>query len=129
MADVLRTELTTDPLARGYSGMTDEQAAASLNTVNRTVPRTSATGSDIIKATVLADYAALSAANQNVYWGMVGAGGVDPQDANTVAIFTALFSGKTTLTNLAALRTTPVSRAAELGLGVVTAGEIGRARA
>lgn len=30
----LRYELTADPLARGYAGMTDAQAAASLNTVN-----------------------------------------------------------------------------------------------
>ena len=31
----LRDELTNDPLGRGYAGMTDEQAAASLNTANR----------------------------------------------------------------------------------------------
>jgi len=31
----LATELADDPLERGYSGMTDVQAAGSLNTVNR----------------------------------------------------------------------------------------------
>ncbi len=31
----LNTELTTDPLSRGYSGMTDAQAADDLNTVYR----------------------------------------------------------------------------------------------
>jgi len=35
----LRTELTTDPLARGYAGMSDAEAVASLNTVNRSVQR------------------------------------------------------------------------------------------
>lgn len=35
----LRAELTNDPLNRGYASMTDEQAATSLNTANRTVQR------------------------------------------------------------------------------------------
>jgi len=42
MADIeqLRQELNDDPLGRGYSGMTDQQAADDLNTVyrQRTVP-------------------------------------------------------------------------------------------
>jgi len=37
MADInlLRTEITTDPLVRGYSGLTDIQVADSLNARNR----------------------------------------------------------------------------------------------
>ena len=34
---ILKAELTNDPLALGYSTMSDQQAADSLNTVNRTV--------------------------------------------------------------------------------------------
>lgn len=33
---ILRDELTNDPLALGYIGMTDEQVVISLNTLNRT---------------------------------------------------------------------------------------------
>lgn len=33
----LRNELLTDPLGRGYAGMTDDQVAASLDTVNISV--------------------------------------------------------------------------------------------
>jgi hypothetical protein len=36
---ILGTEVNADPLGLGYSAMTNEQIAASLNTVNRTVPR------------------------------------------------------------------------------------------
>ena len=36
---VLANELTNDPLARGYASMTDAEAAARLNTANRTVNR------------------------------------------------------------------------------------------
>lgn len=32
---MLKTEIDTDPLARGYSGMSDAEVAASLNTVDR----------------------------------------------------------------------------------------------
>jgi hypothetical protein len=125
----LRTELTTDPLVRGYAGMTDAQASVSLDTANRTLPRTNVLGADILRQTVLADYAALTAGQMQIYWGMVGCyGGVDPQDARTVAIFTSLFSGKATLTNLATLQTTAVSRAGELGLGYVAAGDVHIAR-
>ena len=44
MADlqILRTELLIDPLGRGYSGMTDQQAADNLNMVNRESPPNSA---------------------------------------------------------------------------------------
>ena len=35
--NVLNTELTTDPLTRGYAGMTDQQAADDINTVYRLV--------------------------------------------------------------------------------------------
>lgn len=34
---LLRSELTTDPLSRDYSGMSDTAAASSLNTANRVV--------------------------------------------------------------------------------------------
>lgn len=46
MADysVLSTEVSTDPLLRGYSSMTDQQVADSLNAVNRTVSRISYVG-------------------------------------------------------------------------------------
>jgi len=36
--DSLITELTTDPLSRGYAQMSDEQVAASLSEANRHVP-------------------------------------------------------------------------------------------
>lgn len=35
MATALQIELATDPLGRGYAGMTDAECAASLNTRNR----------------------------------------------------------------------------------------------
>lgn len=128
----LRTELTTDPLARGYATMTDTQAAASLNTANRAIPRTSIGGNDLLACTTVAELTALSAASRDVYLALIKMDNLDITNANVRAILGALFAaGTTTRTNLVALgsSTVTVSRAAELGLGEVTAGEVGRARA
>ena len=46
----LKTELTIDPLARGYATMTDAQAAASLNTVNRTGPMVDIASALLVRA-------------------------------------------------------------------------------
>lgn len=60
--EILRTELTSDPLARGYAGMTATQAATSLNTANRPTAVLPAlfTPSQIINQIVPADLAALA---------------------------------------------------------------------
>lgn len=125
----LRDELTTDPLARGYAGMTDVQAAASLNTADRAVARTIIPAYEIINATVPAEWAALSAAEKQRYQTMTGAGQVDASNANVGAAFLAMFAGGTaTRTALAALQSTTMSRAAELGLDTVTTLDVERAR-
>ena len=49
--DKLRDELTTDPLARGYSGMSDKEAADDLNTEYRTTPKATITGDEAFTAT------------------------------------------------------------------------------
>lgn len=126
---ILRTELTTDPLGRGYGGLSDQAAADALNVANRVVTRSSVLGSEIIAATVQTEYAALSADQKQIFCGMVDAGGVNPSDSNTRTIFGALFgAGTTTRANLLALQNRTVSRAVELGLGLVTAGDVKLAR-
>jgi hypothetical protein len=57
----LKNELTNDPLVRGYAGMTDAQAAASLLTKNRSSNKTHLSASEIFEAVDLAEYSALSA--------------------------------------------------------------------
>ena len=46
----LKSELTVDPLSRGYAGMTDAEAAIDLNTVYRERNRISMTGSEVINS-------------------------------------------------------------------------------
>lgn len=129
---VLATELTTDPLGRGYAGMSDAQAAASLNTANRDGPDRDVIPSyELINATVPAEWAALSAAEKQRYQTITGAGMVDISNTNVRSSLAAMFTaGTTTRTNMLALRAGPqISRATELGLGVVGDGHVASARA
>lgn len=61
----LKAELLTDPLGRGYAGMTDEQAAKSLNKPDRPgVPREAIDGGLLASCLVRTEYAALNAADK-----------------------------------------------------------------
>ena len=56
----LRTELNDDILGRGYSGMTDEAAANSLNdTIDRSLNRATMTASEVFNAVDAAEFAGL----------------------------------------------------------------------
>jgi hypothetical protein len=136
---ILRNELTADPLTRGYAGMTDAQAAADLNTENRTVDRTSISGNEVLEAVEWAEYYADSSVPQgqrcnaeqraalNGFFGMESINILNPnvrQMVNRAATNTS-----TTRTNLQALQQTTVSRGVELGIGTVKPGEVERARA
>ena len=126
---VLKAELTVDPLGCGYSTMTDEEAAASLNTVCRTVDVETVTGQEIFEAVVPAHYNALSAEYKQLFGLIVGMGTIMVNGTNTKAALLAMFTGATeTLQALAALQTEEVSRAVELKLGLVYPGHIQNAR-
>jgi hypothetical protein len=118
---ILKAELTADPLARGYASMTDTQAATSLNTANITRKRKIIPAWEVIEATVVAEWTALSAAEKQRYQTLTGAGDVNVQGVNTRAAFGAMFAaGTQTRTNLLALENdTPWSRREQLGLPVV----------
>lgn len=127
---VLATELETDPLGRGYAGMTSAAAAASLNTVNRTRAVTAVDGSTIFEATVPAEYNVLLPDQKSLFLAIVGMSSVRiVTGSNSRAALLAMFgAGTTTRTNLAALQTEPVSRADEIGFGFVHEGDVIRAR-
>ena len=132
MLQALKTELTTDPLGRGYAGMTNTQVVTSLRTANRTVERRSVSGSQIYNAIVPSEFSALLATQQQLVRDVFGLGDtIDVRTGTNVrAVMLAAFgAGTTTRANLIALVQETVSRAAELGLGDVREGDVARARA
>lgn len=142
----LRTELTTDPLRRGYAAMTDEQAAASLLAVD--IPVRQRVSIARLQATAMEQsvYLALRTAIATpttppqlmalcqTVLDLVQARfeDVDLDNPRSKTIWAALQQyGVITAAQSAAIDALAdgvVSRASQLGLGDVTAGEVGRAR-
>ena len=132
MLQALKTELTTDPLGRGYAGMTNTQVVTSLRAANRTVERRSVSGSQIYNAIVPSEFNALLAPQQQLVRDVFGLGeAIDVRTGTNVrAVMLAAFgAGTTTRANLIALVQETISRAAEIGLGDVREGDVARARA
>ncbi len=136
MTDVLRDELLTDPLVRGYSGMTDEEASDDLNTSYRTRNRPSMTGDEIAQQADPAEFDLLDDGSQNNtpdtkgHWlALCGRETIDPFATANVQLVIAIFGGgSASVNNLNAARIESITRAAELGLGVVRVGHVGEAR-
>lgn len=131
--DALQTELTTDPLGRGYAGMTDEQAAADLNTVYRDNPNPP----DVVSSAAIwnaldgTEYDALSAGDKALVDFIGGLGGDIPIGSGLIKtkLFAVFAGGTTSRNNLIALASGgQVSRGQELGLGHVTPGIVEEAR-
>ena len=126
----LRTEVQTDPLGRGYSGMTSAVLLANLQTVNRTRNKTSLTPSEVYQNIDQIQWAGLSASEQDEVWNILHLG--DPLDpfGREATRFIAIFgSGTATITALQALRVDNISRLEQIGIsGTVTEHQINRAR-
>lgn len=119
MADIqaLKAELTTDPLGRGYSTMTDQQVADDLNAVNITRNLSSLSGEVMWQQTDPAEFGALTADKQQMWVSFTRSGGIDPFATANVQFVMFIFGGQsTTVANLAASRTEQVSRAEQLSL-------------
>ena len=136
MADTLKDELINDPLIRGYSGMTDQQAADDLNTSYRTRNRTSMIGDEIAQAAdptefnALDDGSANNTADVKGHWlALCGRETIDPFATANVQLVIAIFGGaSTTVSNLNVARVKSITRATELEIGFVNARDVGYAR-
>lgn len=120
--EVLKNEISGDPLVRGYSGMTQQQVADDLNTVYRTRNRASVTGKEVKDRITSADWASRSDAQKAQLLALVARDDLDPFGIDA-DIFIEAMTGhlETTVADLNTYRVENVSRAEELGLGVVTA--------
>lgn len=131
----IKSEIDTDPLGRGYSGMTDVQVTDSMNnTIDRPSERESLTGGEIANAIVASEFNDAGVTDQqraNVRWvADFSATSVDVTTGSAARsiLLNAFGSGTTTRTNLSNLVSITISRAEELGLGEVKVGEVEQAR-
>ena len=124
----LKTEIDTDPIARGYSGMTDQEVVDSLNdTIDREVNKSSLTGDEVFQATNAGEYNGLSDAEKSQWLAFCGRETINPFGSANVTFVTALM-GASTVSGLQALRKETVSRGVELGFGNVKLGHVQDAR-
>lgn len=130
----LKNELTSDPLTRGYAGMSDQEAADDLNAVYRTRQDERIDQADVYNSVDASEFQALAAGEKQEVWDIVHVGGalglwVRPGDLARDRFITIFGAGSQTITDLQALITHDISRADELGLGKVSASDVGEARA
>jgi hypothetical protein len=130
MADIakLKIEITTDPLGRGYAGMTDAQVVTDINTVYRTTNKATMTGSEVLNTIVKTEFNALTAANKQLVWDLIHLGALNPFGIEADLLIDIFGAGSATIIALAAARKNNVSRAEELGLGNIREGHIQEAK-
>ena len=126
--DVLLDELTTDSLGRGYSGMTDAEAAADLNVVYRTRPKDRLEPTVVLNAIDKAEFLALGDADQARVWNVLHLPSINPFGIEADLFVGVFGAGSDTITALQAIRQEAVSRGVELGLGKVAVGHAEEAR-
>lgn len=127
----LKAELTTDPLARGYAGMTDAQAAASLNARNRPLSALVLSSAQVFNAIDAAEFNALTAAQKANVDRLLGLGAdIDiTSGTNARAVLENAFgAGSATRVALVALLANKLTRAGELGLAPLYADDVRQAR-
>jgi hypothetical protein len=129
MYETLYNEITTDPLARGYSGMSDAEIAADLNTEYRTYNLPTITGDEVFQATDTAEFAALSDHEQSLWLSFCSRATIDAWASSNVAFVQWVFgAGSDTVSNLSDLRREDITRAEELGLPVVSEADVTAAK-
>ena len=112
-----------------YASMTDAEAADDLNDLRLTRDRISMSASEVLNAVDTTEFNALDAAGKQMVWDVLHIGEINPFGVEA-ALFVSVFGGTSaSITALKAARVAPISRAQELGLGVVKVGHVQAARA
>lgn len=126
---VLRDELDTDPNTRGYSGMTDVEAADDMNLEYESENRELMRATEVYNAIDSAEYNNLTVDEKQEVRDILSLGEVNPFGREASRFLAIFGAGSNTVTQLASDRTFPVSRGTKIGWGHVRAGDIGKARA
>jgi hypothetical protein len=100
--------------------MTDQQLIDSLNTADRPRNRTSMSRSEVMQAVEPSAYNALTGDDLVAFWGLLSVETVDPFGIGEDVMKKLFGAGSPTITALAAARVETISRAVEVGAGVVS---------
>lgn len=126
---VLRDEIDTDPLTRGYSGMTNLEIADDINLEIRSIPRDTMSSSEVFNSIDSGEFDVLSADDQQEVWNILHLGELNPFGLEATRFIAIFGGGSNTITTLAASRNMSVSRGTEIGIGHVREGDVEKAKA
>lgn len=126
---VLFNEINTDPLGRGYSGMSDAEVADDLNIFYRTRDRDVMTASEVYNAININEYLLLTADQQQEVWNILHMSNLNPFGLEATRFIAIFGASSNTIINLAGVRVYTITRAQELGLGEIYEGYVTKARA
>lgn len=126
---ILKDEIAIDPLGRGYITMSDQECADDLNSIYRTRNVTAVSASQALNTIDTAEWTALSDTDQRKIWDILHMGGdLNPWGKEAQMFISVFGAGSQTIQDLAASRIEDISRASELGLGIVRASDIYKVR-
>ena len=127
---LLKSEIDSDPLSRGYSGMSNIQVADDINQKIRSRDKLSLDSSELLDSIESSALMALTGDKATRVWGVLSMNSVDPFGIAADVFIDAFGGGSNTIITLAALRIESISRAQELGYpGYVREGHVEMARA
>jgi len=116
MPRILENEIVNDPLARGYSGMTDAELLTSLNAVNRTFNITDLSPEAVNDGIDQTEWEVLTDANRTRINQLLASLPTINLFGRPLSEFQEVFGGgSTTASTLSALRTKLISRSEEIG--------------
>ena len=125
---ILKSELDTDPLSRGYTTMTDEEATNDLNAAYRERNRGLMTGSEILNVIAMSEFNALDDVNKQLFWNVLHLGDVNPFGVEANLFILIFGAGSDTIIALKAARKENITRGEEIGFGLVRQGHVQLAR-
>ena len=123
------TILSNEIALPAYNGMTDAQILTSLRVKNIPRDKSVMTGKEIFAQQNSADYAALSDAKKQQWISLTSHDGIDPFGPAVQVVLDIWGGGSTTISNLQSARVELISRAQELGLGLINEGDVKHSRA
>ena len=125
----IKAELLGGHPVTGAYNSDDVIATAELNALNVDKNLTFLSGSAVFNAIDKGEFNALVAADKQLVWDILHLGTIDPFGLEAT-LFTDIFGGggSNTIISLGVIRKTSISRAVELGLGVIKVGWVEKAR-
>jgi len=120
----MTTKLQDELALPAYSGLSDGDATALLNDEVISRHRATISGNELLEAQDPTEFIALSDAKKAQWLALCSMNVVDPYGAAADIGMDIWGGGTTTVSNVVAIRDEDISRAQQLGLGIVTLGQV-----